>query len=90
MQLNFLTNNMGEIMNSNSVVKSDPNLSFFYIKLKFSPILVELFFVLVSVIMILLAVHLNVWDNITYSLKISYTTWIGEIILGIVNIFILI
>jgi len=77
-------------MNSNSVVKSGPNLSFFYIKLKFSPILVGLFFVLVSVIMILLAVHLNVWDNITYSLKISYTTWIGEIILGIVNIFILI
>lgn len=70
--------------NELNILKSDPFLYFLHGYLKWSPRSIAFVFVFFSVIfLIFLAILTGAWDGIDYPLINSYTTWIGDIVLGI-------
>jgi len=72
------------------MLKWDYILYILYEKLNLSAITISLLSIGLFVAMIPWSVITGVWNNIDYPLISSYTTWLGDIFLGIANYFIIV
>lgn len=72
-----------------SMCCNDPILCLLVQKLKISPGAIGLIFSGLTLSMIIWAVNTSTWSSIDYPLKSSYVTWIGDLVLAVVNIYII-